>query len=212
MNTTRFVFNNLIYSLTPQKKLLINLINFRRKVISDNELTILKIIEKKINSSLFLTTSEESLFSSLCNEKQILSNELIQNLDMAFNENYKIPYPFHVTEGTFNITHKCNFKCDYCYQNAYKNENAYKGTMSPENINEIQDFLHLPFFDFVAFNRIIISGGEPLLPNMLHTISVYSVPKRTVDRPAWGNHAAAGGNVNRRKEESLMRRQAVDLS
>ena len=28
---------------------------------------------------------------------------------------------------------------------------------------------------------------------------VYGVPKRNADRPAWGNRAAAGGNVNRWK-------------
>ena len=39
---------------------------------------------------------------------------------------------------------------------------------------------------------------------------VYGVPKRNADRPAWGNCAAAGGNINRRKWESLMRWQAVD--
>ena len=41
-------------------------------------------------------------------------------------------------------------------------------------------------------------------------VTVYGVPKRNADRPAWGNCAAAGGNINRRKWESLMRWQAVD--
>ena len=39
---------------------------------------------------------------------------------------------------------------------------------------------------------------------------VYGVPKRNADRPARGNYAAAGGNINRRKWEFMMRRQAVD--
>lgn len=41
-------------------------------------------------------------------------------------------------------------------------------------------------------------------------LAVYGVPKRNADRPAWGNYAAAGGNINRRKREFWMRRQAVD--
>lgn len=40
--------------------------------------------------------------------------------------------------------------------------------------------------------------------------TVYGVPKRNADRPAWGNYAAAGGNINRRKREFRMRWQAVD--
>ena len=43
-----------------------------------------------------------------------------------------------------------------------------------------------------------------------HEMGVYGVPKRNVDRPAWGNYAAAGGNIYRRKREFRMRRQAVD--
>ena len=39
---------------------------------------------------------------------------------------------------------------------------------------------------------------------------VYGVPKRNADRPARGNYAAAGGNINRRRWEFMMRRQAVD--
>ena len=45
-----------------------------------------------------------------------------------------------------------------------------------------------------------------------HSDCVYGVPKRNADRPAGGNYAAAGGNVNRRKREFLVRRQAVDLN
>ena len=41
-------------------------------------------------------------------------------------------------------------------------------------------------------------------------LPVYGVPKRNADRPAWGICAAAGGNINRRKWESLMRRKAID--
>ena len=37
-------------------------------------------------------------------------------------------------------------------------------------------------------------------------MGVYSVPKRNADHPAWGNCAAVGGNVNRWKWESLVRR------
>ena len=35
---------------------------------------------------------------------------------------------------------------------------------------------------------------------------VYGVPKRNADRPARGNYAAAGGNINRQKWEFMMRR------
>ena len=40
--------------------------------------------------------------------------------------------------------------------------------------------------------------------NMSH--DVYGVPKRNADRPARGNYAAAGGNINRQKWEFMMRR------
>lgn len=37
-------------------------------------------------------------------------------------------------------------------------------------------------------------------------VDVYGVPKRNADRPARGNYAAAGGNINRQKWEFMMRR------
>ncbi len=48
------------------------------------------------------------------------------------------------------------------------------------------------------------------MPKSMEKTFVYGVPKRNADRPAWGNYAAAGGNIYRRKREFRMRRQAVD--
>ena len=53
---------------------------------------------------------------------------------------------------------------------------------------------------------------DPAFSKGILFYGVYSVPKRNADRPAGGNYAAAGGNVNRRKREFLVRRQAVDLN
>ena len=68
------------------------------------------------------------------------------------------------------------------------------------------------------YNETIVSGKqavfELLKDTVLHEVwsDVYGVPKRNADRPAWGNYAATGGNINRRKREFRMRRQAVDCS
>lgn len=51
---------------------------------------------------------------------------------------------------------------------------------------------------------------EKELSGALGAYCVYGAPKRNADRPAWGNYAATGGNINRRKREFRMRRQAVD--
>ena len=57
---------------------------------------------------------------------------------------------------------------------------------------------------------MILKGIKRELLSVFRCLIVYGVPKRNADRPAWGNCAAAGGNINRRKWESLMRWQAVD--
>ena len=57
-------------------------------------------------------------------------------------------------------------------------------------------------------NSIIQSFTKRYLQSV--RLIVYGVPKRNADRPAWGNYAATGGNINRRKREFRMRRQAVD--
>ena len=53
-------------------------------------------------------------------------------------------------------------------------------------------------------------AAKPAVPPAGYSVIVYGVPKRNADRPAWGNYAAAGGNIYRQKREFRMRRQAVD--
>ena len=87
------------------------------------------------------------------------------------------------------------------------NQNRYFSTDEMNAIKKLEEYRWNYFawvYDFTlpTINNVAESG--------LRMTNVYGVPKRNADRPAWGNCAAAGGNINCWKREFLMRQQAVD--
>ena len=72
---------------------------------------------------------------------------------------------------TFNLTHSCNFNCDYCYQRKYKYKPEYAGSMGVEDIRMIMEYLQLPYFGDTALEELVVSGGESLLPSNIDTIN-----------------------------------------
>lgn len=169
----RFVFNNLIYRLPSGQILLMNMISFRRMIITENQLKDLKQIEGILQKGSPLSEDLNNYYLQLVNVKQILTQDMVYKADSIlenqFEEKIKNFIP-RISEITLNITHHCNFNCDYCYQNSYKHESNYTGTMKEEEIDQIMQFLLCQDSSFTELDTLVLSGGEPLLPEMVKTI------------------------------------------
>ncbi len=168
----RFVFDNLIYRINDNKNMLFNLTSYRRKVIDNTKLSTLINIEDKINANVLLDEYESDLLSELKKCKQILGNEVEDKVFETLKKESVIELKEYAVRAiTFNLTHKCNFSCDYCYQNEYKSHSKYQGIMTIEDIKKIVSYLNLPVFNPVELEEIVISGGEPLLEKNIDTIN-----------------------------------------
>jgi len=167
----RFVFNNLIYKLGDEDILLINLISFRRQKINKNELDFLLSTERKLKEALILTTTEKKIYEELLDNKQILDKNIIDELDSRLKEGAALNFEkIPVKSVMFNLSYKCNFNCEYCYQRKYKFLNHCKSNITTKEIEEIKIFLQNEIFD-VNFEKITISGGEPLLKQNIDVIN-----------------------------------------
>ena len=168
----RFVFDNLIYKINEETYLIMNLISFRRETITKEALDKLFLIESKLEAEKSLSSEEEQFLQDFYMRKQILPPEIVEKVDRQSEQNSelhlsKIP----VRSVTFNLTHSCNFNCDYCYQRKYKWKSEYTRGMSTEDVKLIVEYLQLPYFDDTELEEIVVSGGEPLLPANIDTIN-----------------------------------------
>lgn len=168
----RFVFDNLIYKQNDKAFLIMNLISFRREIIAQNVLEQLVLIESKLEAGTALFQEEGDLLGSFHERKQILPPEIVEEVDRRLEQDSELHLSkFPVRSITFNLTHSCNFSCDYCYQKKYKNKPEYARSMSVEDIEAIIEYLHLPCFADTTLEELVISGGEPLLPANIDTIN-----------------------------------------
>ena len=72
---------------------------------------------------------------------------------------------------TINLSHHCNFACDYCYQNSFKSNPDYCNSMSIQDLVDIQEYLKMNCFESGEIDEIVISGGEPLLEENVEAIN-----------------------------------------
>ncbi len=168
----RFIFNNLVYKIDNQNYILINLISFRRQVINKESLDILYGLDNKLTQNHALTAEEKLILDEYYQTKQFLPQPIIDEATAILEGTSHLQLDkLPARSLTFNLTHKCNFKCEYCYQNAYKDKPKYNGFMTVNDIKLICDFLKLPDLDSSEIEEIIISGGESLLPSNIETIN-----------------------------------------
>lgn len=168
----RFVFDNLIYKLNDEVFLMMNLISFRRETIKKDALDRLISIEGNFEAGKGLSFEDKNFLECFLDKKQILPSEIVEEVDRREEQNSELhlsKYP--VRSITFNLTHSCNFNCEYCYQRKYKNKPEYARSMSVEDIVSIMEYLRLPYFDDTELDEILVSGGEPLLPYSVDTIN-----------------------------------------
>lgn len=178
----RIAFNNLICRTGDEMFFIImNLTSFRRKRIGSAEEALLNSAWHSHRAGQKLTEEEQELIGKLQSEKQILSEEV----EKAYYEQLKANHPvyenhFPLRAVTLNLTHRCNFACEYCYQKSYQMAEKYSVTMTVEDIDKIAAFLKNPIFSPYELEEVTISGGEPLLPGNEEVINhiLNSVPAK----------------------------------
>ncbi len=168
----RFVLGNLIYYIDKDNVLLVNLISFRRQKISAEILTNMIEIESKMNNEIVLSEKENEILNSLYLNKQILPKETISEIEQNLQIEPELNLDkFSVKSYTLNLTHQCNFKCSYCYQNKYNHKPEYKQFMTIKDIDLIKEYLSQDCFDADEVEEVVFSGGESLLPENINTIN-----------------------------------------
>lgn len=168
----RFVFNNLIYYLNKDEVLLVNLLSFRRQRISMSILSRIIEIENKINKEIFLSEEENKMLNGLYSNKQVLAKNVLLEIKRNLQDEPDLSIDkFTIKLLTLNLTHECNFRCLYCYQNNYKDKPEYKQSMTVNDIDLIKEYLSQDFFDTSEIEEIMFSGGESLLPQNIDTIN-----------------------------------------
>ena len=174
----RFLFNNLIYRLSEDNYVLINLINFRRQIISEENLHTLMSLENKKKTGEEVLQNEKLLYDYLIAKKQIFLPETIKKVETELSK-FEFPKIYNIKNFTINLTHECNFSCAYCYQNAYKSRNDFCGYMTESDIDKIYEFLNCDKFNTDNIEEIIISGGEPLLDHNINVINKITTDFKT---------------------------------
>ena len=150
------------------KMLMINMVSFRRKIISAEEYLLLKGINSKDGSNLLDT--EAAFLKLLYDEKQLLSDELIAWYDNQRELTFNKPC-YRIGSITINLSYDCNFHCKYCYQRDF---NYYGKYLLKDDIDRIYDYV-------VGYNKahnnleipdeVVISGGESLLERNVDSIN-----------------------------------------
>lgn len=166
----RVIFGNLaIYS--DKNIVLLNLMNFRRKVISASDFDVLMIIDEKNKNGDSLSSLEKELYETLLSQKQILLPELISKADTLRENTLKNSIQKTIKDFTISPTFDCNFKCKYCYQ---RNFDKNIGTMTTNHIDNIYDLLinyHKKINEKFEPRFIGINGGEALLEKNISIIN-----------------------------------------
>jgi len=168
------LFNNIIINRNSNKynPFLFNLLSGRRRLLTDNEFSLIKNMFKKSNCKLF-TSKEHQLYIQLINEKQFIddSEKLkieseLCNLICANIHHNKIANDFSFG---IEITRDCNMSCPHCYAQSWK-EHSF---LTNKHIDAIYDFYVNYGRDLNKINNIKtigITGGESLLND--HTINI----------------------------------------
>lgn len=162
--------NNIVLHI-KNNYLIMNLINFRREYLSKDQIQMMESIEEKIQSKIILQEDEQFFYETLLEKKQILTEEMISVYESKRRLLEEEPFEekVQIRRCMLNLSYKCNFHCEYCYQKEFTMDEK----MTVNKIDAIYLFLkeyaqsiNKPF----EMEQIIISGGEPLLDENINII------------------------------------------
>ncbi len=166
----RIVLNNIIID-TGKKYLIMNLINFRREYVNEEQLKMMRFIGNKKFAKEKLLDKEQAFYEELLAKRQVLTDEMISMYEEKRKEMEleKLEIQPYINSIVINLSYKCNFKCDYCYQKGF----SANERMTEEKVEALYIFLKdyakkcdKPF----RLESITISGGEPLLDENVNAV------------------------------------------
>ncbi len=146
------IYKNNFVMECKQGILLTNLTSFKMARLSSDKLDTLKSMANKNNAQL--SQQEVELFNALDSMGQFEHIPYDSEKDMA---NLLI-------NPTIILSYECNMRCTYCYQNSEKRITAQMTEKHIDNIDSFYDTLCSRYGREKKYGTIILSGGEPCLP------------------------------------------------
>lgn len=161
------IFNNLLVNKNSDKfqPFLVNLLSGRRRLLNDDEVTLVRSMSNKDRPASF-NEAEAELYNKLIIEKQFLIDEtrrliedkLIESGYFNLKNKYAEDYRFSI-----ELTRACNMSCSYCYVRSRLNSGQ---NMTKDHVNAIFEFYNTYADDknkIAETPYIRITGGEPLI-------------------------------------------------
>lgn len=148
--------------------LMLNMVSFRRKIITEDQYSLLKSISLKEGRSL--TEKEKEFIKLLYDEKQLLSKNIVDEFDKQMIDSYKKPRR-KIGSITINLTYDCNFKCTYCYQRKFNKKGKFLSIDEIDRIREYVNVYNQKHNESTELKEIVISGGESLLECNIDSIN-----------------------------------------
>lgn len=159
------IFGNLLINTeNGYPTLLFNLISFRRRILGQNESKLVQGMLDKNSVYANFTLEEQVLFEKLTSERQFLRDKEIKRVEKLLLDKQKeeVTNTRDDFRFTVQITHACNMKCYYCFEEDYRNYTF----MTEDQVDAIQNFYYIASYESgvtAHIPYIRITGGEPLL-------------------------------------------------
>jgi len=158
------IYNNLIinWKSTKYQPFLFNLVNGRRHLLSDDEMSLIVSMVEKQSHALY-SGEELSLYNKFISNKQFMTDESRAVIESKMIESglfvqqsaYADDYSFSI-----ELTRRCNMSCSFCY---VKDQAFSKPCMTEAHIDAIYKFFETYADDMSKVNGtplIRVTGGE----------------------------------------------------
>lgn len=157
--------DNLLVKRSDKKVFLLNLLTFRRKLLSEDTYRLFEQVKDKDPEEY--TEQERILVQSLEEDGQFLSSEQVEMVEsVALDEQEKMRGTNGPLQVNLILTYGCNARCIYCFQRQIEGlppEDVQ--TLTPAHVDQIEAFYqqYAEELGVTGEYEIFITGGEPLL-------------------------------------------------
>jgi|GEM_PF-1400876 len=167
----RILLKNIIYWMNDDLYMM-NLVSFRRRKLSANEFEILKDIHQHLVDGRRMNESCRDFYQDLLKEKQVMDEDTLGQVDHFLQGRMTDDNLCSRLDSiVVNLTYECNFKCSYCYQDGFHDNNE---SITLEDVDHmiafIRDHNKASSHDYLL-DCLTISGGEPLLEKNLPVLN-----------------------------------------